>query len=102
MSKKRKQRNVSESKRQIARITKKRLIVLIGSLLAAWTFCVFQPGVDSWSIWMIDLRRVFIAILGFTIIFLILMSPIIVVAESDPRPLSGPGKNPQTGAGGDY
>jgi hypothetical protein len=102
MSKKRKQRKVSENKQQIARITKKRLIVLIASLSAAFAFLVFQPGVDSWPIWMIDLRRVFIAILGFTTIFLILMSPIIVVTESDPRPLSGPGKNPQTGGGSDH
>jgi len=102
MSKKHKQHKVSENKQKIARITKKRLIVLIGSLVAAWAFCVFQSGVDSWPIWMIDLRRVFIAILGFIIIFLILMSPIIVVTESDPRPLSGPGKNPQTGGGSDY
>jgi len=102
MSKKRKQREASENKKQIARITKKRLIVLISSLLAAWAFCVFQSGVDSWPLWIIDLRKIFIVILGFIIIFLMLMSPIIVVTESDPRPLSGPGKNPQTGGGNDY
>ena len=96
MSKKHKHHKVSENKKKqyIARITKKRLIVLITSLLAVRAFLLLKPGYDFWPIWMIDLRRVLIAVLGFITILLILMSPIIVVTESDPRPLSGPGKNP--------
>ena len=100
MSKNRKKRKVFDSKQQLARITKKRLTVLITSLLVAVAFFILKPASDSWPVWMIDIREGFIAIVGFITILLILMSPIIVVTESDPRPLSGPGKNPKTGAGG--
>ena len=94
MPKKRKQLKISDKKRYLARITKKRLIIFIISLLAALAFFTFKPGEAFWPAWMIDERRTFIAILGIISFFLILMSPIIVVTESDPRPLSGPGKNP--------
>ncbi len=97
MPKKRKQLKISDKKQYIARITKKRLTILISSLLAILAFFIFKPGVDFWPEWMVYERRVFIAILGIISLFLILMSPIIVVTESDPRPLSGPGKNPKTG-----
>ena len=97
MSRKRKQNKASKNKQRIARITKKRLIILITSLLIVLAFFIFTPGKDFWPGWMIDERRIFIAILGIIIAILILMSPIIVVTESDPRPLSGPGKNPKTG-----
>jgi hypothetical protein len=102
MSKKRKQLKVSDNKQKIARITKKRLTILITSLFVALAFFILKPGSDFWPRWMIAAREAFIAILGCITIFLILMSPIIVVTESDPRPLSGPGKNPKTGFGGDY
>ena len=101
MPKKRKERKVSENKQQIARITKKRLTIFITGLVVILACFVFKLGDDFWPAWLIDSRAGFIAILGFTIILLILMSPIIVVTESDPRPLSGPGKRPGMG-GGDY
>ena len=94
MPKKRKQLKISDKKQYIARITKKRLIIFIISLLAALAFFILKPGEAFWPAWMIDERRTFIAILGIISFFLILMSPIIIVTESDPRPLSGPGKNP--------
>jgi hypothetical protein len=97
MSKKRKQLKISDNKEYVARITKKRLTILIISLLAVLVFFIFKPGEDSWPEWMVYGREVYIAILGIINLFLILMSPIIVVTESDPRPLSGPGKNPKTG-----
>ena len=100
MSRKRKKHNqlkASNNKQQIAQITKKRLAVLITSLLVALAFFIFKPGEGFWPEWLVYERGAFIAILGIIILFLILMSPIIVVTESDPRPLSGPGKNPKTG-----
>lgn len=97
MPKKRKQPKLSDKKQYIARVTKKRLTILIISLLVALAFFIFKPGENFWPEWMVYERKVFIAILGIITIFLILMSPIIVITESDPRPLSGPGKNPKTG-----
>ena len=97
MPRKRKQPKISDKKQYIARITKKRLTILIISLLAALAFFIFKPGEDFWPEWMVYERGAFIVILGAISFFLILMSPIIVVTESDPRPLSGPGKNPKTG-----
>jgi len=95
MATKRKKPKVSDNKQQIAGITKKKLAILITILLAALAFFILKPGLDSWPLWMVDSRKIFIAILGIINLFLILMSPIIVVTESDPRPLSGPGKNPK-------
>jgi len=92
MSKKRKQLKNSDKKRYIAQITKKRLAILILSLLAALAFFVFKPGEDLWPAWMVDERRVFIAILGFISLFLILISPIIVVAEATLDLFPDPGK----------
>jgi hypothetical protein len=97
MPKKRKRLKISDDKQFIARITKKRLTILIISLLAALAFFIFKPGESFWPEWMVYERRVFVVLLGVISLFLILMSPIIVVTESDPRPLSGPGKNPKTG-----
>ena len=97
MPKKRKQPKISDKKQYLARITKKRLTILIISLLVALAFFIFKPGEAFWPEWMVYERKVFIVLLGVISFFLILMSPIIVVTESDPRPLSGPGKNPQTG-----
>jgi hypothetical protein len=94
MPKKRRQLKISDKKRYIAQITKKRLTLLIISLLAALAFFIFKPGFDFWPEWMVYARRAFILLLGIISFFLILMSPIIVATESDPRPLSGPGKNP--------
>ena len=96
MPRKRKRLRTPVIKQSIARITKKRMTVLIICLLAALAFFIFKPGVDFWPAWLLYERRLFISILGTISLFLILMSPIIVVTESDPRPLSGPGKNPWT------
>jgi hypothetical protein len=96
LPKNRKQFKVSDKKQYIARVTKKRLTILIISLLAALVFFIFKPGEAFWPEWMLYGRRAFILLLGVISFFLILMSPIIVVTESDPQPLSGPGKNPYT------
>lgn len=98
MSRKPKHNKVSKNKQQIiqkiARITIKRLAVIISALLVIIAFFIFTPGEGFWPAWMIDSRKIFVAIFGIITAILILMSPIIVVTESDPRPLSGPGKNP--------
>jgi len=95
MPKKRKQSKVSDNKQHIARITKKKLALLIGSLSTILAILIFKPGFDFWPMWMIYYRTGFIGIAGFLTLILILMSPIIVVTESDPRRLSGPGETPK-------
>jgi len=97
MPKKHKHLKISDKRQYIAQTTKKRLTTFILSLSAALAFLIFKPGESFWPEWLVYERGVFTAILGIIILFLILMSPIIVVTESDPRPLSGPGKNPKTG-----
>lgn len=95
MSKRIMRRKLLENKHRIARITKKRLAVLMICLLAALAFFIFKVGQDYWPSWMIEIRKGVIAIAGILTVLLILMSPIIVATESDPRPLSGPGKDPR-------
>jgi hypothetical protein len=95
MPRKSKQYQISERKQHIARITKKRLTIVILSLLVVLAFFVLKPWADLWPTWMIDIRKGFIAIAGILTVLLILMSPIIVATESDPRPLSRPGKDPR-------
>ena len=97
MSKKHKHHDVSDKKQRIAQITKKRLVILIICLITGLALLIFAPGKELWPAWMIDSRKTLILILGTLSVFLTFMSPIIVVTESDPRPLSGPGKNPKTG-----
>ncbi len=99
MSKKRKQHKVPEVKQRIARITKRRLAIFIAILAIILAFLIFKPGYDYWPAWLIASWGAIIAILGFATVLIIVMSQIIVVTESDPRPLSGPGKNPKHGAG---
>ena len=97
MSRRTRREQFAERKHHIARITRKRLKLLIFGLLLVLAFFIFQPWADFWPDWMFDIRRGVIVLGGLMTILLILMSPIIVATESDPRPLSGPGKNPRDG-----
>jgi hypothetical protein len=92
-----KQRHPKEpkSKKKIAQITKERLILVISILIAILAVLFFKAGNALWPTWMIEYRKLLIALILFPVIFLTLMSPVIIEANSDPRPLSGPGKNPE-------
>jgi hypothetical protein len=100
MSKKRRHPKASERKEQIARVTKRRLLLVIGSLVAVLTILIFKVGGSLWPDWLMDYRRLFIAILGFVVIFLTLFSPIIIEFNSDPGQKSGPGDLPSGYGGG--
>ena len=64
---------------------------MIGILIVILVFLFFKIGDVFWPVWMFDYRNPLIALTGFLAIFLSFASPIIVSANSDPRPLSGPG-----------
>jgi hypothetical protein len=83
-----------EARRQIARTVKRRLSLLIGLLTAILLVLVFKLADVWWPAWMIGHRTQIEGIILLVIILLLLLSPLIIEADSDPRPLDGPGKNP--------
>lgn len=84
------------SKERIAKATRRGLIYVLATLIALLGFLLFKIGISHWPAWMLDLRTLFMAIITFLIIFVSLMSPIMIEVNSNPRTLSGPGKNPHT------
>jgi hypothetical protein len=85
-----------ESKQQIALATKQKLILTITILIAILAVLLFKVGGVWWPVWLVESQKALIAILVFLVIFFTLLSPIIIAFTSEPRPLSGPGKNPKT------
>jgi len=83
-------------KERIAKATRRGLIIVLSILIALLGFLLFKIGGNHWPAWMVDLRTLFMAIIGFLVIFISLMSPIMIEVNSNPRTLSGPGKNPKT------
>ncbi len=77
------------------RATKLALALSITLLLILLAIFVFKPGEAFWPGWLIGYSRLFNAIFVVMLIFLSLMSPIIIEVTSNPRPLSGPGNNPE-------
>jgi hypothetical protein len=65
---------------------------VISILIAFLVVLIFKVGVVFWPGWIIEYRKLFMALLLFVVIFLTFMSPVIIEANSDPRPLSGPGE----------
>lgn len=82
------------SRQQIARAAKKRLTLLIAVLTAILLALIFKVGQGWWPAWMILHRGQIEGMILLAIVLLILLSPIIVEASSNPRALSGPGKYP--------
>lgn len=88
---KHRQRKNTENKGLIARITRKRLALVIGSMIAILAVLLFKIGDIFWPAWLFDLRAPLMALTAFLILFLLFAAPVIVGFSSDPRPLSGPG-----------
>ena len=84
-----------ERKKQIARTVKRYLTSLITLLSIVLLVLIFGVGKSWWTTWMIGHRTQVEGIILLAIISLILLSPIIIEASSNPRELSGPGKNPE-------
>lgn len=84
-----------DDRKQIAQTVKQRLALFIASLIAIIFILLFWVGKVLWPVWLTEYRSSIIGFILFIVIFLILLSPIIIEATSNPRALSGPGKNPK-------
>lgn len=84
-------------KQRIIRVTKRRLIALIAFLSALALPLAFKWGEASWPLFLIEYRGVFLSFLLLAILAIIAISPLIIEVNSNPRPLSGSGRNPYQG-----
>jgi len=92
-----KQRNIREGRKRIAQKVKKRLALLITFLSAIVLVLTFEAGRAWWPRWLVEYSIVLRGVILFTVVMLILLSPVIVEASSNPRTLSGPGNIPGLG-----
>lgn len=82
-------------KKRIARATRRMLIAWIAVLSVVAAALLFKVGQEYWPLWLMQSRSPIAGILLFIIVISALLSPIIVEFDSDPRPLSGPGRDPR-------
>lgn len=95
MSKTGKHHKDREGRERVARAVKRRLTLLIALLLAIVLILTFRVGDAWWPVWLIEYQTLLRGVILFTAVLLLLLSPVIVEANSNPRALSGPGKNPE-------
>ena len=82
-------------RKQIARRVKRRLASLIAVLIAILLVLILGLGKGQWPGWLIDHRTQVEGVIALGVILLLLLSPLIIESSSNPRALSGPGKNPE-------
>ncbi len=90
------------NRKQVERLSRRMTYILaavIGALVLLCLVLGFKLGYELWPAWLVDNRGVFMGLLGLAILALAVFSPAIIAIDSNPRPLSGPGKNPETGPG---
>jgi hypothetical protein len=80
---------------KLVRVAKWRLTFTITSLIVIAFVLIFRIGEGFWLIWVIEKRTQIIGGILLALFFLLLWYPIMVEVTSNPRPLSGPGKNPK-------
>ncbi len=97
MSRKRARSHDKPVRRRALQGLKRTLAAILAILLLLLALLIFKAGVTVWPDWLVHYRSVFIGVLGLAVIFLGLMTPVILEFMKDPRPLSGPGKNPEIG-----
>ncbi len=79
------QRNLQEIRR-IARRSTRILLALIALFILLITVLTYRLGSDFWPTWVLQERRTFIGLLGLGLMGLLLWSPVIVSADSNPQP----------------
>jgi hypothetical protein len=89
--------NIKKERRLIARATKLGLVLIITFLVASLLILIFRAGEVFWPLWLVEHRTQVIGIELLITIPLILFSPIIIEANSNPRTLKGPGRDPRFG-----
>jgi uncharacterized RDD family membrane protein YckC len=88
-----------EHKKRIARFTTIGLGIVIAFLLVTALGLILGVGDFLFPGSLIEYRNSVAGVLLFIVIILMLLSPVIVDFNSDPRQLPGPGKDPRGGWG---
>jgi hypothetical protein len=89
--------NMKKERRLIARTTKLGLVLIIIFLLISILLIIFRVDEVFWPLWLVEHRTQAIGIGLLITIPIILCSPIIIEANSNPRTLKGPGRDPRFG-----
>jgi hypothetical protein len=87
--------NKKKARERIARATRQKMTALIAVLGVIASILLFRIGQDFWPAWVMKNEGLLTGLFSLVTVMLILLSPIIVEFNSNPRPLSGAGKNPQ-------
>ncbi|HCR72045.1 MAG TPA: hypothetical protein DIW23_11420 [Anaerolineae bacterium] len=88
------QSNFAQIREKIAEKTIWAIAILVLVLIISLLVFVFRIGESMYPVWMVEYRNPIIGILLTIIFIIIIASPLIVEANSNPRRLSGPGKRP--------
>ena len=83
--------------RLLAQITQRRITFLFILLLAIILIFTLRVGEMWWTAWMTEHRTRIIGILILAELILGFSAPLVIEANSNPRTLTGPGKNPRMG-----
>ncbi len=94
---KRQHRSSSRIRPSKVRTTKRWLVGILIFLAGLIAFFALKVGINFWPDGLVHYRPVILACLTYFELFLGLMTPVIITYTKDPRPLSGPGKNPERG-----
>lgn len=86
---------IIEMRNKIAQKTSRGIILLLSLLIIPCVILIFKIGDSFYSPWLITHQTQIIGVLLFAITIVSISSPLIVEVNSNPRPLSGPGKNPK-------
>jgi len=95
MPKIKKHHQKNETREQIAEITRWRLLLSSAFLAVICLVLGLRVGEEVWPLWMSDHRKQILGFVLLIVVYLTLLSPLIVEVNSNPRHLSGPGKDPR-------
>ncbi len=97
MSRHRRRLKIQKGKKRVPQTLKQKLSLVIAFLIVTIILLVFKVGNAYWPAWVLQYRTPISGTLSFFALFLIFFSPVILEVDSDPRALSGPGKDPRQG-----